>query len=395
MAGVLAAGLLYCSCSPKPPPRAEAAAAPGGISASSPWTPQALIKPGDIPLWFELGRDGPERINSPGEASLTPFEPWALARLITGLLSQENRLIGAVNRMGFLVFIPGEEGLTLYAVTDVPGWEPYTAASLFLYQETPAVLLYRNDFFADSSQDSGDSADSPDPPVRGLAAGSPKPVGLEIPALGNIPPGEGWEVDALRRGKDGYWYYRGDKRRGDKPELAYFRTRDLSVPGEASSAGAFRNAAAPFPLAEAPAVLGRILEEAFRLSGPGRIPMAAVSSAAFGGIRYFAETLPQTGEGGELVELAGYYTAADAGGPSASSYGLVLFPGGEGIYGKLREGAVVTGTFTLPGLPEKFIYTGVGLSGSALIALWEEQEGLHIGAAGFMVIKGPFWGDEP
>jgi hypothetical protein len=309
-----------------------------------------------------------------------------LARLITGLLPQEDRLIGAVNRTGFLVFMPGEEGyLALYAVTDVPGWEPYTAAPPFLYRETPAVLLYRNDFFADPP----DSSEPPDPPVRGLAADSPKPVGLEIPALGNIPPGEGWEVDALHRGKDGYWYYRGDKRRGDKPELAYFRSRDLSGPGEAASAGAFRNASAPFSPKEAPVLLGRILEEAFRLSGPGRIPMAAVGSAAFGGIRYFAETLPQIGEDGELVELAGYYMAADAGGPSAASYGLVLFPGGQGIYGKLREGAVVTGSFTLPSLPEKFVYTGVGLSGSALIALWEEQEGLHIGAAGFMVINGP------
>jgi hypothetical protein len=298
--------------------------------------------------------------------------------------------------MGFLVFMPGEEGyLALYAVTDVPGWEPYTAASLFLYQETPAVLLYRNDFFLDSLREPGDLRDPidppvpPVPPVRGLVTGSPKPVGLEIPALGNIPPGEGWEVDALRLGKDGYWYYRGDKRRGDKPERAYFRSRDLSGPGEASSAGAFRNASAPVPLKEAPALLGQILEEAFRLSGPGRIPMAAVSSAAFGGIRYFAETLPQIGDDGELAELAGYYMAADAGGPSASSYGLVLFPSGEGIYGKLREGAVVTGAFTLPGLPEKFVYTGVGLSGSALIALWEEREDLHVGAAGFMVITGP------
>lgn len=382
----MAAGQLYCSCSPKPPLQPEAAPAPG-ISASGQWTPRALIKPGETPLWFELGREGPERINSPGEASLTPFEPWALARLITGLLPQESRLIGAVNRMGFLVFTPGEEGyLALYAVTDVPGWEPYTAASPFLYRETPAVLLYRNDFFADPADP---PAAPPDPPVRGLVTGSSRPVGLALPALGNIPPGEGWEVGALRRGKDGYWYYRGDKRRGDKPERAYFRSRDLSGPGEASSAGAFRSASVPFSLKEAPALLGQILEEAFRLSGPGRIPLAAVSSAAFGGIRYFAETPLRIGEDGELVELAGYYTAEDAGGPSASSRGLALFPGGKGIYGNLREGAVVTGAFTLPGLPEKFVYTGAGLSGSALIALWEEQEDLHVGAAGFMVIKAP------
>ncbi|MDR3166495.1 MAG: hypothetical protein LBT93_01010 [Treponema sp.] len=388
MVWALLAGLLYCSCSPKQPWEVEAI--PDGISASTRWMlPQVLIKPGEIPLWFEMEREGPRLIDSPQEASLNPFEPWPLARLITGLLPQENRLIGAVNRIGFLVFMPGEEGaLALYVLSDVPGWEPYTAAAPFLYQGTPVVLLYRHDLFADPGEP-GAPLDPPDPPVRGLVTGNPKPVGLALPALGDISPAEGWEVNALHWGKDGYWYYRGDKRQGDQPELVYFRSRDLSGPGERSSAGAFRDASAPLPLTEAPFLLGQILKKAFTRGGPGDIPLAAVSSAAFGGIRYFSEVLPQIGDTGELVELAGYYGNADAGGPSAYSYGLVVFPDGEGIYGELREGAVVIGSFTLPALPEQFVYTGVGRSGSALIALWEEQEGLHVGAAGFMVIKAP------
>jgi hypothetical protein len=339
--------------------------------------PQALIKPGEIPLWFELSRDGPRLIDSPQEASLTPFEPWPLARLITGLLPQENRLIGVVNRIGFLVFMSGEEdALALYVLTDVPGWEPYTAAAPFLYQETPAALLYRNDLFADPS------GEPPEPPVRGLVMGSPKPEGLALPALGL--PAEGWEVDALRQGQDGYWYYRRNK-----PELAYFRSRDLSEPGERSSAEAFRNASAPLPLKEAPVLLRQILKKAFTRGGPGEVPLAAVASAAFGGIRYFSEAPPRIGEEGEVVELAGYYGDADVGDPSAYSYGLVVFPDGKGIYGEIRKGAMVTGAFTLPALPEQFVYTGVGCSGSTLIALWEEQEGLHVGAAGFMVIQAP------
>jgi hypothetical protein len=379
--------LWYGACSPKPVPApvpAETGPPPDGISASSRLSPQALLRPGENPLWFELRRDGPRLIGSPGEASLAPFAPWPQARLVTGFLPQEDRLIGAVNQSGFLIFIPGPPGdVALYSVTDVPDWEPYTVASLFLYRETPAVLLYRNDFFADPH------APLPDPPVRGLVRDSPRPMALDLPILGNLSRDDGWEVDALRPGRDGYWYYRGRKRGGDKPEIAYFRGQDLSGPGEPASAGAFRAASAPAPLKEAPVLLGRILEEAFGLSGPGTIPVAAVSSAAFGGSHSFSAAPFQAAEEGELVELTGFYRAAGERGPSAASYGLAVFPGGKGIYGTLREGVVTTGPFTLPPLPEKFSYTGIALSGSALIALWEEREGAHIGAAGFMVMLAP------
>jgi hypothetical protein len=373
---VITAGHLYGSCSEKPSsPRTGLP--PEGISASSQWiTPELIIKSGENPLWFELSREGPKPVNSPDEASLTPFEPWPLARLITGFITQEDRLVGAVNRSGFLVFMPGEGGLALYSVTDVPDWEQYTAASPFLYREIPAVLLYRNVFFVDPRMV------PPVPPVRGLVKGSLKPTGLELPALEALPAGEGWEADALRQGKDGYWYYRGVNRGKGRTETVYYRGRDLSGPGELISAGAFRSAAEPSPLTDAPAGMGKLLEEAFRLGGSGLVQAAAVSFAESGELRYFSEVPLHTGVVEELVELVGYYNGTD-------SYGLVLWPGGKGLYGKFQGGAVETGSFTLPVLPENFSYTGIGLSGSTLIVLWEEREDLNVGAAGFMVINAP------
>jgi hypothetical protein len=299
-----------------------------------------------------------------------------LARLITGFITQEDRLIGAVNRSGFLVLMPGEGGLLLYSVTDTPEWESYTAASFFLYREIPAVLLYRNVFFTDSQ------AAPPAPPVRGLVKGSRKPAGISLPALENLPAGEGWETDALRRGKDGYWYYRGVNREQERTETVYYRSRDLASPGELTSAGAFRSATEPSPLTDAPEGMGKILEAAFRLSGPGTVPVAVVSFVESGETRYFSEIPPYAGATGELTELIGYYSHTD-------SYGLALWPEGKGVYGKFPGGALETGAFTLPALPEKFSYTGVGRSGSALIALWEEREDLNVGAAGFMVINAP------
>jgi hypothetical protein len=44
---------------------------------------------------------------------------------------------------------------------------------------------------------------------------------------------------------------------------------------------------------------------------------------------------------------------------------------------------------TLPPLPENFVYTHVSRLGDLTVAAWEEQEDYNIGAAGFMVVRGP------
>jgi hypothetical protein len=46
----------------------------------------------------------------------------------------------------------------------------------------------------------------------------------------------------------------------------------------------------------------------------------------------------------------------------------------------------VVSRFSLPPLPEDFVYTGIGLSGDTVFASWEEQDGYSIGAAGFMAL---------
>jgi len=44
------------------------------------------------------------------------------------------------------------------------------------------------------------------------------------------------------------------------------------------------------------------------------------------------------------------------------------------------------GSFSLPALPEGFVYSGVALLGKVLVASWEEQLDASIGAAGFMLM---------
>jgi hypothetical protein len=318
--------------------------------------------------------------------------PWPLARLITGFISQEGRVVGVVNRSGFLVLLPWEEDRrALYRIEDIPYWESYTAEAPFLYRGTPAVLLYRNDFFADPAPQ------PPLPPVWTLAAGEARPVGVELPLFGSLP-GEGWDLEALRQGRDGAWYYRGIRRQGqgDPAELRYFRGPDLAGPGpgEGSSMGAFRNAAVPHSLQEAPPALAALLEAAFREGDPAHIRVAALSSPEFGGIRRFSGGVPAvTGsrEGqcpGEevFIEFFGYYESPDGDYP----FGAVFLPGGEGVYGRLGEGGGETGALSLPPLPEGFVYTGIGCSGGVFIAAWEEREEWTVGASGFMVVNAPW-----
>jgi hypothetical protein len=346
--------------------------------------PLAFIKPGLSPLWFEFTAGGPALIPSPEKASLAAFVPWPLARMATALLIREDLLLVLVNREGFLAFLPrrgpdsgsGAAGdLALYH-RPVSAWASYTAAALFVYRETPAALLYRDDFFIDSPDP------APLPRVWGIAfpGGNPAgPAGLEIPAFAAFPPSENWDVDALRRGRDGLWYFRAVLRTGAEPVKRYFRAADLAYPPEASSAGAFRTALQPFPFTEAPSPVRALLDAAFRGEKPYTLTLAA---PAFGGSRQFS---PENGEEGAM--LIGFYV--EEGGNSLA----VITDGTRGGVG--RETPAASGSsfmwkpFSPPPLPEGFVYTGMGRAGPALVALWEEQQDSSVGAAGFMVMALP------
>ena len=70
--------------------------------------------------------------------------------------------------------------------------------------------------------------------------------------------------------------------------------------------------------------------------------------------------------------------------PQAEPLALAIFPDGSGFYSYGTEQDVRS--FSLPPLPEGFIYTGIAVLGKVIAASWEEQQEAGIGAAGFMVI---------
>jgi hypothetical protein len=243
--------------------------APDAVSAPSAGVkPRFILEPGREPIWFELGEEGPLWIAGPGEASLAEFRPWPLARYVAGMLVRGNRLSLGVNREGFLILVfpedagpdtaPAGDGalsVRLYRAAE-PYWDSYTVAALLEYRGDTAALLYRDDFFIDSG------AVLPEKRVWRTVAGELRLLPVELPVFAPFPAREGWDLDLLRLGKDGFWYYRGIRKNLNPPEISYFRTKDLDILGEPSTSGVFRNATVPYTIEDAPFPLDRILEKA-------------------------------------------------------------------------------------------------------------------------------------
>jgi hypothetical protein len=359
--------------------------------------PLALLQSGEKPLWFELGDQGPALIPSPEEAFLRPFVPWPLARRVAGLLGWEDRIILGINGEGFLALAPwteGEGGIALYRIDNSTFWKDYSVESLFVFNAKPAALLYRDDYFI------ANSLPPPSPRVWGLDEG----VGMReliVPAFEDLPPEDGWDIEALRQGPDDQWHYRAALKSSGPGGIGYFRSGDLSLSGEPSTRWAMQNASRPRSQDQAPEPLRQALEAALspdnapamgaaRAGTEPSTTIVAVVSPDFESPRYYAASRSIDNIREDIRFFSGYYLS---GGDSAIA--LVVSPEGRGFIAAARNGAVTLREFALPALPRGFVYTGAaffplpsapgrGLSVTAL-GIWEEQEGWNTGAAGFVL----------
>ena len=381
----------------------KAALSPSGAM----WYALALLDTGENPLWFEFGPSGPVLVESPQAASLVPYIPWPHARHAAGMLVWDDFLVFAINRYGFLAMeLQGNASgknteALLYRVADSNYWDPYTVESFFIWKNKPAALLYRNDFFTEPV------ASSPRPQVYVLDKYSPVPMGTVIPALEVFPSGEDWETELLRRGADGFWYYRMKEKGQEENGHAYFRAMDLEGKGEKVSSEEWRNSALPEtpkdlqdpenPLDTGmPPHLSAVLDNAMLVLGLKEIPTLQLISPDFEGRKNIksaaamGHALGVALGGNSEAELSslmlGYSSKTD-------SVAFAILPDGRGLYsfGEYTSGKKADAFFfSLPALPEGFVYTGVGLLGNILVASWEEQQEAGIGAAGIMVLASEF-----
>jgi hypothetical protein len=269
-------------------------------------------------------------------------------------------------------------GIALYCVDNHDYWQHYSVESLFFFDDTPVAMLYRNDYFIDNG------LPPPSPRVWGLRTGAGIRE-LEIPAFEDLPPEDGWDLEDLQEGSDERWYYRAVKKGGSNRGTAYFHTTSLSHAGEPSSQWALQNASQPRTPEQAPALLRQVLE-AGNLAG-----IAGVVSPEFLSLRYYAAPSAMKNIREDLQIYPGYYYSGNVDGDTIA---LVISPAGQGLIGRsggaMGDAPGIQG-FTLPPLPQGFVYTGVALltletpSGTAVLGTWEEQDGWNVGAAGFVL----------
>jgi hypothetical protein len=376
--------LLCCSNPREVPPAPAETEAPASPPLAYGRQPLALLQSGENPLWFELGEQGPALIPSPEEAPLRPFVPWPLTRRVAGILGQDGRIILGINREGFLVFMPWAEGegIALYRIDNSAYWKDYSVETLFVFESQAAALLYRDDYFIDSS------LPPPSPRVWGLDNGAGMRE-LIVGAFEDLPPEDGWDLEALRQGPDGLWYYRAIRKGGSLRGQGYFRSGDLALPGEPSARDALQNASRPRPRDQAPEPLRQVLDAALALDGGSSTAIAAVASPEFESPRRYAapQTINHIPEQPRFYH--GYYLRTDGGGIA-----LVADPEGRGFAGALRGDVFALREFALPALPRGFVYTGAAFfplpSGDGgvsvtVLGVWEEQENWNVGAAGFVL----------
>ena len=201
--------------------------------------PMAILQPGEQPLWFQLTEDGPVFLESIEDAILSAaLIPWPFALHVCFFHERGGELVMAVNRDGFIKLAPDggdTKRLAMYRFSGGEFWRQYTVGGFVFYDDKPAVLLYLDDHFLDSS------APPPDLRTWTFNMESNTPFQLEIPALEFFPVEEGWSADTLRLGGDGFWYYRVIKRTGPQAEIRTLRTADLAQAGEEISLEDFYN----------------------------------------------------------------------------------------------------------------------------------------------------------
>jgi len=344
--------------------------------------PMAILRAGEFPLWFQFTDDGPTLIETIESARYSAaLIPWPHAPHVRFVLAQGEDLLLAVNNEGFVRLAPwpSHGGIGLYHVPGGELWRQYTVGAFVRPAPgaDPVALLYLNEWFLEQ--------DVRPPSLRlwSLDASSATPRAAAMPALDAFASEEDWNLDVLRRG-GGYWYFRATKRNAVQQEIWMIRTDSLEREGERISLSDFQNAARPEPLSAAPPALREMLAAVFAEIGSNS---ATVVSPDFQSYRRFAT-------GSEGIPVHAFFSRD---GTDGRAFLLATDPEGDALHVEAGDSANPhpVRRFSLPVLPEGFVYTEIGMVDDTVFAAWEEQVGFSIGAAGFMVIRPPelFGGD--
>ncbi|MDR2863986.1 MAG: hypothetical protein LBV68_00045 [Spirochaetaceae bacterium] len=345
--------------------------------------PDFLIELSSVPLWLELRNGGLEQINSPSDSNLNDFEPWPLMPHITGIIPLEDAFALAVNRIGFFLLYPWEDGegpeKRLFAVKKIAGKAEeadsaalfdlgnMSASAPFLFNGNPTVILFNVDYFSDSPLEKLTYR------AYSLFTGSDRLQGVTIPAFSAFPLSGGWEIKNFFINEQGACYFSPKKTDGNHSVLRYYRAESLLSAENTREIplDVFRKAEAGGTFGQAPVLVKELLEKLSEGTHDKTV-IARIYCDTVG-----ASVLWTNGGGDESEEVSGFYRE--------KPYAFSAAVRSDGIFSVCDKNGILTKT--LPPLPPDFVYTSIAIGQDILVASWEERQSWNIGASGLVVLQ--------
>lgn len=342
---------------------------------------EPAVQQNDTHRWYSFTRDGFEEIPLPRLAQKPAVKAWTEAARISSSAATENHAFFTANRRGILI-VDKKGNVTLES--NALFFPTETIGSLFLDEGNPVFHVYRNGVF--NTEDTAHEVASPFIAEYNMKTDIFYPV-LYRDDFGMADTQEVSSVTVI----DGTLFV-SIKDMGKKTSFDYYRVVIPSTFTETASAAHvrtldgtpisqedFQKASNPLSFSIAPERLKGLLSD---------IPSSVKYSI----------TYQTTGSRSTPVTYLHGFTAdtmdsiiTEAHAFVSGSWAAALFPDGTMYFqGSLPDRfAVAAGKsicFSMPELPEGFIYTDFAISGDFMTAGWEESGVFKTGAAGFIIV---------
>ncbi|NLJ10751.1 MAG: hypothetical protein GX438_10495 [Treponema sp.] len=393
------------------------------------------------PVWYEVAQESLGLISGPADSQVLPFAPWTIAPRLIGFVITGSTAIGGLNRDGFLVFEESAEGnLALYRIAGGEAVSSCSSMTMVLLPPSelelesslpmPALLVARDPYFADLTSVTTSAVSSVTAPAvaseTSVSPVTPLPaeplVTLDLRdfSVRSYRPRAfgpaGTNVEALDRGADGAWYIKAavldDTSQGGQPEQGgearqagqggqtsqggqsgrtsqaqpitgikeYFAAQSLSNEPVSIGRGAYQTALQPQPFTSLPKMVQQLMRSFTDSQRKNHFPVLHLVRQDRPVQELFVadpgakNVVPLSGGESEIIKFIGYADDSNA---------VVVLPDGRGV---IRRSSGLA-AFSLPQLPDGFVYTGIVMLPHWIIAGWEEQESFAVGSAGFLIVK--------
>lgn len=343
-------------------------------------TPETVTQQ-DTHHWYYFNRDGFEEIPLPRMAQKPSVKPWTEAARISSAAATDTQAFFTANRRGILI-VGADGSITLK--TDARFFPDETTGSLFLDEGNPVFHVYRNTVF---------NTDATEHEVAmPFLAEYNLTTDIFYPVLyrDDFGMSDMQEVSSITVNADELFLSIKDS--GKKTSFDYYRviipstytdtasnahTRTLD--GVPVSQEAFLEASAPLPFGQAPERLKSLLEAI-----PSQVKFSITCQKSDN------ESTPRTYLHGFTADTIDEIIT-DAWAMSGSSWIAALFPDGTVYFqGSLPDMYMIADgkpvCFSMPELPDGFIWTMFAITGNIMTAGWEESGVYKTGTAGFITV---------